>query len=1163
MIEKIIEWSVNNRFMVMLVTLFAILGGVFAVVNIPVDAIPDLSDVQVIVYTEFSGQAPQVVEDQVTYPLTTAMLSVPFAKVVRGYSFFGYSFVYIIFEDGTDLYWARSRVLEYLNFVSGRLPAGVTPSLGPDATGVGWVYEYVLKDTSGKHDLQELRSLQDWYLRYELTAVPGVSEVASIGGFVKQYQIEVDPNKLLAYKLPIQKVKMAIQRSNNDVGGKLVEMGETEFMVRGLGYIKSMEDIENIAVGVDAYGTPILMKNIANVQLGPELRRGILESNGEGEAVGGIVVMRYGENALDVIHGVKEKLKNLEKGLPEGIVIETGYDRSGLIERAVETLRGKLLEEMLVVALICIIFLMHFRSAFVAIFTLPVGILISFMIIYPLGINANIMSLGGIAIAIGVMVDASVVMVENAHKHLERDAGTKSHSQIIIDASKEVGPALFYSLLIITVSFLPVFTLGEQSGRMFKPLAFTKTFAMAASSVLAVTVIPVLMTFFVVERPVPRDLPMARKRLIYFGLPLLPVVGVLFAGAVGVHLPSWSLAGALLLSLFMVMCLIPQKIFPEIQNPISRFFVKMYLPLIKWVLNWRKITTLMALVLVLLTWYPLARLGSEFMPPLDEGDLLYMPTTLPGISITKARELLQQTDKIIQRFPEVHHTMGKIGRAETPTDPAPLSMIETTIMLRPEVEYEKITVERFFSHWPQWLKAPFAWVWPEEIKGNILHEWRKKEVTRFFSNWPQWVKYPLAKVWPEERYITSDELIADLDSAIEFPGLTNAWTMPIKTRIDMMSTGIKTPVGIKLMGPDLSVLSELGSKIEAVVRDIPGTLSAFAERVTGGNYMDLDIRRDQIARYGLTVGDVQDVIMIAIGGMNVTYSIEGLERYPVNLRYNRELRDDPERLKRVLVPTSAGAQVPLAQLVDFSIHKGPAGIKSENSRRTAWIYVDIRGVDLGTYVKDAKRIVSQHIDMPSGYSMVWSGQYEYMEKARKTLNVIVPVTLMIIFILLFLHFQSIIEATIVMGTLPFAMVGGIWLIYLLGYNVSVAVVVGFIALAGLAAETGVVMLVYLDDVFHSQRAKGNMNTVTDLRAAIIEGAAERVRPKIMTVATTLIGLLPVMWGNATGSQVMKRIAAPMVGGLISSTILTLIIIPAVYFIWKQWEIKHEKSSTTS
>ena len=1141
--------------MVILVTLFAILGGIFAMVNMPVDAIPDLSDVQVIVYTEYSGQAPQVVEDQVTYPLTTAMLSVPFAKVVRGYSFFGYSFVYIIFEDGTDLYWARSRVLEYLNFVSGRLPAGVTPSLGPDATGVGWVYEYVLKDTSGKYDLQQMRSFQDWYLRYELTAVPGVAEVASIGGYVKQYQIEVDPNKLLAYNLPIGKVKKAIQRSNNDVGGKLLEMGETEFMVRGLGYITSIEDIESIAVGVDGYGTPILIKNIANVHIGPELRRGILEWNGEGEVVGGIVVMRYGANALDVIDRVKAKLKDLEKGLPEGIVIEAGYDRSGLIHRAIATLKTKLMEEMLVVALICIIFLMHFRSAFVAIFTLPVGILISFLIIYPLGINANIMSLGGIAIAIGVMVDASVVMVENAHKHLERDTGSKSHTQIIMEASKEVGPALFYSLLIITVSFLPVFTLTEQSGRMFKPLAYTKTFAMAASSVLAVTVIPVLMTFFVVERPVPATLAPVKKRLLYYVLPLVPMVGVLVAGVAGVSLPDWSLAVALFLGIFILMCLVPQRIFPEAQNPISRFFVKLYLPIIHWVLNWKKITTLMAVIIVVLTWYPFSRLGSEFMPPLDEGDLLYMPTTLPGISITKAKELLQQTDKIIQRFPEVHHTLGKIGRAETPTDPAPLSMIETTITLRPRVEYERFFVERFFSPWPPWLKMPLTWIWPEEKKGKILHEWRKKEVERFFSHWPEWMQVPLGMVWPLERYITIDELAADLDRAIQFPGLTNAWTMPIKTRIDMLSTGIKTPVGIKLMGPDLAVLSDLGARIEAVVRDIPGTLSAFSERVTGGNYLDFEIQRDQIARYGLTVGDVQAVIMTAIGGMNVTYTVEGLERYPVNLRYKRELRDDLDQLRRVLVPTPTGAQVPLAQLADIVIHKGPAGIKSENSRRTAWIYVDIRGVDLGSYVKNAKIVVDQNIDIPPGYSMVWSGQYEYMEKAQKTLNIIVPATLVIIFILLYLHFKSIVEATIVMGTLPFAMVGGIWLIYLLDYNVSVAVVVGFIALAGLAAETGVVMLVYLDEVFHRRRLAGAMCTQKDLASAIIEGAVERVRPKIMTVATTLIGLLPVMWGNATGAQVMKRIAAPMVGGLISSTILTLIIIPAVYFMWKQWEVK--------
>ncbi|HDZ23983.1 MAG TPA: AcrB/AcrD/AcrF family protein [Desulfobacteraceae bacterium] len=1155
MIEKIIEWSIHNKFIVILATVFVILGGGLAMMETPIDAIPDLSDVQVIIYTKYSGQAPQVVEEQVTYPLTTAMLSVPYAKVVRGYSFFGVSFVYIIFEDGTDLYWARSRVLEYLNFVSGRLPAGVTPSLGPDATGVGWIYEYILMDTTGKHDLQKLRSLQDWYLRYELTAVPGVSEVASIGGFVKQYQVEVDPNKLLAYDLPIQKVRMAIKRSNNDVGGKLVEMGETEFMVRGLGYIRSLEDLENIAVGVDQMGTPILLRNIANIQIGPELRRGILEWNGQGEVVGGIVIMRYGENALEVIRKVKEKLRDLEKGLPKGVVIKMGYDRSGLIQRGVNTLKTKLIEEMSVVAVICVIFLLHFRSAFVTIFTLPVGILMAFLIMYFLGINANIMSLGGIAIAIGVMVDASVVLVENAHKHLEKDRGRKSHTEIILAASKEVGPALFYSLLIITVSFLPVFTLQEQSGRLFKPLAYTKTFAIAASSVLAITIVPVLMTFFIREEPIDPGISKKRKALIWIaalaGSPLLVIAG----GAAGLELPDWSLVAALAFSLFIFLCLIRQKIIPEAKNPLSRFFIRLYLPLIKWVLKWRKTTILLAMLMVAVSYYPASQLGSEFMPPLDEGDLLYMPTTLPGISVTKAKELLQQTDKIIQRFPEVRHTLGKIGRAETSTDPAPLSMIETTIMLRSDAEYEMIPVNRFFSDWPGWLKEPLTWFWPEVIKGKILHEWRKKQIRRFFSDWPGWLRTPLTWFWPEERYITIDELAEDLDRAIQFPGLTNAWTMPIKTRIDMLSTGIKTPVGIKLMGPDLDVLSELGSRIEAVVQEIPGTLSAYSERVTGGNYLDFDIRRDHIARYGLTVGDVQDVIMTAIGGMNMTYTVEGLERYPVSLRYNRELRDDIERLRRVLVPTPTGAQVPLAQLADLSVHKGPAGIKSENSRRTAWIYVDLRGVDVGSYVKQAKAVVDREIDLPTGYSIVWSGQYEYMEKARKTLNVIIPVTLGIIFILLYIHFNSITEAAMVMASLPFALVGGVWLLYFLGYNISVAVMVGFIALAGLAAETGVVMLVYLDETFHVRQVKDEMNSAEDLHAAIIEGAVERVRPKLMTVATTLIGLLPVMWGTETGSQVMKRIASPMVGGLISSTVLTLVIIPAVYDIWKRWELR--------
>jgi len=1160
MIEKIIEWSVNNKFMVILATIFIIFGGIFAVNEISIDAIPDLSDVQVIVYTDYAGQAPQVVEDQVTYPLTTAMLSVPYAKVVRGYSFFGLSFVYIIFEDGTDLYWARSRVLEYLNFVAARLPEGVTPSLGPDATGVGWVYEYIVRDTTGAYDLQQLRSIQDWYLRYELTAVPGVSEVASIGGFVKQYQVEVDPNRLLAYNVPISEVRTAIQKSNKDVGGKLVEMGETEFMVRGLGYISSLEDLENIALGVDRMGTPVLLKHVANIHLGPELRRGILEWNGEGEVVGGVVVMRFGENALEVIKRVKEKLKNLEKGLPEGVVIDMGYDRSGLIERAVNTLSKKLVEEMIAVAMVCILFLLHFRSAFVSIFTLPVGILMSFIIMYFLGINVNIMSLGGIAIAIGVMVDASVVLVENAHKHLQRDQGEKSHTEIILTASKEVGPALFYSLLIITVSFLPVFSLQEQSGRLFKPLAYTKTFAMAASSVLAITIVPVLMIFFVREKALDPVISRRRKTIIWALMILGPTLLVVGAGIAGAELPDWSLVAAIIVSIFILICLVPQKIIPEKRNPLSRLFVRIYMLFIHRILKWRKTVVVLTIVLMAASYFPASELGSEFMPPLNEGDLLYMPTTLPGISITKARELLQQTDKIIQSFPEVHHTLGKIGRAETPTDPAPLSMIETTIMLRPKVEYEAIHVKRFFSDWPGWVKKPLVWVWPEEKKGKIEHAWRKRKIKRFFSTWPEFIKHPLAILWPEERFITIDELAEDLDQAIQFPGLTNAWTMPIKTRIDMLSTGIKTPVGIKLMGPDLDVLSDLGSKIEAVMQNIPGTLSAFSERVTGGNYLDIEIRRDHIARYGLTIADVQAVIMTAVGGMNVTYTVEGLERYPVSLRYNRELRDDLKRLKRVLVPTPTGTQVPLAQLVDFSIHKGPAGIKTENSRKTAWIYVDLKGVDVGSYVNKAKEIVDQQVDFPSGYSIVWSGQYEYMEKARKTLNLIVPITVLVIFILLYIHFKSIVESAIVMATLPFALIGGIWLLFILDYNISVAVVVGFIALAGLAAETGVVMLVYLDESFNRRKAEGRMNTEDDIHEAIVEGAVDRVRPKLMTVATTLIGLLAVMYGAETGSQVMKRIAAPMVGGLISSTVLTLVILPVVYDIWKRWALRYQSNT---
>ena len=1033
MLEKIIEASVNNRFLVILFTIIIALGGIYTMLNTPVDAIPDLSDVQVIIFTEFPGQAPQVVEDQITYPLTSAMLAVPYAKVVRGYSFFGLSFVYIIFEDGTDIYWARSRVLEYLNYVANRLPQGVTPTLGPDATGVGWVYEYVL-DGGNEYDLQELRSIQDWYLRYELMSVPGVAEVASIGGFVKQYQVEVDPNKLLAYNIPLSHVRMALKRSNNDVGGRLVEMGETEFMVRGLGYIKSIADVENVPVGVDENGTPILIKNIANVHLGPELRRGLADWNGEGETVGGIVVMRFGENALKTIHSVKEKLEELKKGLPEGVTIHTAYDRSGLIERAIDNLKEKLLEESIVVALVTIIFLLHFRSAFVAIFTLPMGILMAFLVMYFQGLNANIMSLGGIAIAIGAMIDAAIVMIENAHKHIERDGGKKDHWRIIIDSSKEVGPALFYSLLIITLSFLPVFTLQAQEGRLFKPLAYTKTYSMAAAALLSLTIVPILMGYF-----------------------------------------------------------IRGKILPEERNPINRILIKLYRPIIHFVLRFKWSTIGAAVFVLIISIYPVEHIGSEFMPPLNEGDLLYMPTTDPGISITKAKELLQQTDKIIKSFPEVHHVFGKIGRAESATDPAPLSMIETTIMLKPE------------------------------------SEWRPG--------------------------MTIEKLVQEMDAAIQFPGLTNAWTMPIKTRIDMLSTGIKTPVGIKLMGPDLEVLSELGQRIAAVIQNVPGTLSVFPDKTVGGNYLDYTIKREEAARYGLTVGDVQDVIMSAVGGMNVTYTVEGLERYPVNVRYSRELRDNIADLGRVLIPTPTGAQIPLNYVADISIRKGPPVIKSENARKTAWLYVDLRGIDVGSYVKKAKQVVEEEIDFPEGYSIVWSGQYEYMERAQQRLRIVIPITLLIIFLLLYFNFKNIQESLIVMLSLPFSLVGGIWFLYLLNYNFSVAVGVGFIALAGVAAETGVVMLIYLDHAYKDRLMEGKMRTLKDLYDAIIFGAVERVRPKMMTVTAIMAGLLPILWGTGTGSQVMKRIAAPMVGGMVTSTVLTLVVIPAIYYLWKSREVQ--------
>ena len=1040
MLQKIIEASVRNKFMVILAVLFLIGWGIYSMLSIPIDAIPDLSDVQVIIYTEYPGQSPRIVEDQVTYPLTTAMVSVPGSKVVRGYSFFGYSLVYVIFEDGTDLYWARSRVLEYLNYAQKRLPPNVVPTLGPDATGVGWVFEYTL--TSDKRSLQELRSYQDWYLKYGLTSVSGVAEVASIGGFVKQYQVTVDPTKLLAYKIPLNMIEMAIKNSNSDVGGEVIEMSEMEFMVRGLGYIKSIEDIRNIPLMVDKKsGTPVYVKDVADVTIGPLMRRGLAESNGEGEVVGGIIVMRYGQNALQVIDNVKQKLEDLRQGLPDDVKITIAYDRSGLIERAIDTLKSKLTEEILIVAVVCIIFLLHARSSFVAIFTLPTAILMSFIVMKLQGINANIMSLSGIAIAIGAMVDAAIIMIENAHKHIEHEAlkppaERREHWQVILDASKEVGPALFYSLLVITVSFIPVFTLEAQEGRLFKPLAFTKTYSMAAAAILSITIVPILMGYW-----------------------------------------------------------IRGKILPEERNPVNRFLIRVYTPVVDFVLKYNKWIIVAALVLLGITFIPFNRIGSEFMPPLYEGDLLYMPTTLPGMSITKAREILQQTDKIIRQFPEVHHVFGKIGRAETATDPAGLDMVETTIMLKPE------------------------------------SEWRPG--------------------------MTTQKLIDEMDRAIQFPGLTNAWTMPIKTRTDMLSTGIKTPVGIKISGPDLQILEQIGKEIEAVVRTVPGTLSAVAERSVGGNYLDFDINRNEAARYGLTVGDVQKVIETAMGGMSITNTVEGLERYTVNLRYSRELRDNIESLKRVLVPAPGGEQIPIGQLASITTRKGPMVVRSEDTRPNAWVYVDIKDIDVGTYVQNAKRIVAEKVKLPIGYNLIWSGEYEYMQRAEQRLMYVIPMTLFIIFVIIYLNTRSVTKVAIIFLAVPFSLVGTFWLLYILGYNLSIAVWVGIIALAGLDAETGVVMLLYLDQAFDEWKKKGLMRGVKDLKDAIHHGAVKRVRPKIMTASVIVAGLLPIMWSHGTGADVMKRIAAPMVGGVFTSVMLELAVYPVIYFLWKSRSLKRE------
>ena len=1032
MIDKIIEWSAKNRFMVMLCTVAAITSGIWALKNTPIDAIPDLSDVQVIVFTEWQGRSPDLVEDQVTYPIVTSLLAAPQVKVVRGYSFFGLSFVYVIFKDGTDIYWARSRVMEYMQSVSGNLPAGVSPVLGPDATGVGWAFQYVLIDKTGRHDLAELRSLQDWHVRYWVESVPGVAEAASVGGYVKQYQVDIDPNKLVSYNIPLQKVIEAIRRSNNDVGGRVVEYSGREYMVRGLGYIRNVADIRNVPLAVSENGTPVYVRDVANVHLGPDIRRGMADFNGEGEVVGGIVVVRYGENALAVIKRVKEKLEEIRNSLPEGVEIIPVYDRSDLIERSVRNLKEKLLEESLIVSLVCIVFLFHLRSALVAILMLPVAILMALLGMHFVGINSNIMSLGGIAIAIGTMIDSAIIMIENAHKkleHWEKEGRKGDRSQVLIDAAKEVGRPLFFSLLIIAVSFLPVFSLEAQEGRLFKPLAYTKTFAMLAASILSVFLVPTLM-----------------------------------------------------------LLLIRGKIAPEAKNPINRFLIWIYQPFVHLALRFRKTVLVLAVLAIVSTVPVFYQLGSEFMPPLYEGSLLFMPTGLPGMSIDSAGKAMQLQDKILKSFPEVDTVFGKAGRARTATDPAPLAMIETTITLKPE------------------------------------DQWREG--------------------------MTPDKLIAEMDQALRMPGISNSWTMPIKARIDMLTTGIRTPIGIKVFGPDLNVIERIGGQLESALRNVPGTRNIFSERVVGGYFMDFTVNREAAARYGLTVGDVEDVIESAIGGKNITTTIEGRERYPVNVRYKREFRAEPEQLRRVLVATPTGVQVPLAQLADLKLTRGPPVIKSEAAEPVGYVYVDVAGRDLGGYVNEARKVVEEKVTIPNGYHLVWSGQYEYMQRAQKRLMYVVPLTLFIVFVLLYLSTRSIAKVFIVLLSVPFSLIGAVWILHMLDYNLSVAVWVGIIALLGVDAETGVIMLLYLDHAYDRMKRSGRMRSLEDLKEAVIEGAVLRVRPKMMTVMAIVMGLLPIMWSTGAGSDVMKRIAAPMIGGILTSFVMELVVYPVVFTLWK-------------
>jgi len=1141
-IEKIIEFSARNQFIIYLLVVFMLVGGIWATRQVPLDAIPDLTDTQVIIFTEWMGRSPNLVEDQVTYPIVSAMLSAPRAKVVRGYSMFGMSFVYVIFRDGTDVYWARSRVLEYLSQLQGKFPPGVTPQLGPDATGVGWIYQYALVDKSGQHDLAELRAFQDWQLRYWLASVPGVAEVASVGGFEKQYQVDLDPGKLLAYNLPVSQVVAAIRAGNNDVGGRSLEMTGKEYVVRGRGYITSTAELEQAVVGRRGDGTPLLLGDVANVHLGPEMRRGLSELDGRGEVVGGIVVMRYGENALNVIRRVKAKLAEIKPGLPQGVEVVPTYDRSALIGRSIATLRRTLIEESLIVSLVIIVFLLHFRSALIAIVILPIAVVLAFIPMQRMGLSSNIMSLGGIAIAIGAMVDAAVVLIENAHKRLEQADPAQPRLEVIIRAAKEVGKPLFFSLVVITVSFLPVFTLEAQEGRLFKPLAFTKTFSMAFASLLSITLAPALMVL-----------------------------------------------------------LIRGKIRPEHEHPVSWRLQRIYYPWVSALMRRRLLSIGLAVLAVVSSVPIFFKLGSEFMPPLNEGDILYMPTTLPGVSVTEAGRLLQVQDRLIKEFPEVERVFGKVGKAQTSTDPAPLDMMETTVLLKPPAQWRTVHRDRWHSR-----RAP------EFLKRGLRH------------------------IWPEERRITWDELTDELDQRLRLPGVTNAWTMPIKARIDMLTTGIRTPVGIKVFGPDLQQIEKIGQQLETALKDVPGTRSVFAERTTGGYYVDIIPRREEAARYGLSIQQVQEIVETAIGGTPIGTTIEGPARFTINVRYARELRDDLDRLSRVLVPLPGGAwapspanmpasagnmpaqtmggsntpmaggtgaamggaigggmgggmaaiagagavpaaaapgaamgdpgaapdwgrgygaprlgaAVPLSQLADIIVNTGPPMIKDENASLTGWVYIDVAGRDIGGYVEEAKRVVAEQVTMPAGYYLSWTGQYEFMLRIRQRLMIVVPITLLIIIVMLYLNFRSLAQTLIVLLSVPFALTGSIWMLYLNHYNLSVAVWVGMIALAGLAAETGVVMLVYLDEAYNRYRAEGRMNTQHDLFRAITDGAVQRVRPKLMTVMCILAGLLPLMWAHGSGADVMRRIAAPMIGGVITSSILTLEIVPAIYSLWR-------------